>query len=305
MIIRKAVIPAAGFGTRMLPATKAVPKEMLPILNKPCIQYIVEEAVYAGIEEILIITGRGKKAIEDHFDRSPELELHLQQNRKEHMLTEVKAISDLVNIHYVRQKSPLGLGHAIALARSFVADEPFAVLLGDDVIQSAISVTQQMVCQYKEEMGILVGVQNVPANDVSKYGIVRFDNHNFTQDLTEKPFLVQGITEKPKLTDAPSTLAVLGRYILTPAVFDVLDQTSPGHGGEVQLTDAIDQFARAQQLFAFQFSGVRHDIGNLEGWLQANLAYALGIPSLRKVMLNQFSQDPEFMRTLLEIYAIH
>lgn len=305
MKIKKAVIPAAGFGTRMLPATKAVPKEMLPILNKPCIQYIVEEAVYAGIEEILIITGRGKKAIEDHFDRSPELELHLQQSRKESMLTEVKAISDLVDIHYVRQKSPLGLGHAISLARSFVVDEPFAVLLGDDVIQSETSVTKQMVNQYKRDMGILVGVQNVPAADVSKYGIVTPLENTSAHKLAEGPFPVQRIIEKPGLSEAPSTLAVLGRYILTPAVFDVLDQTSPGHGGEVQLTDAIDQFAHLQQLFAFQFAGVRHDIGNLEGWLQANLAYALGVPTLREVMLKQLSHDIHFMSALQGNYVIH
>jgi UTP--glucose-1-phosphate uridylyltransferase len=268
--VRKAVIPAAGFGTRMLPATKAVPKEMLPILNKPCIQYIVEEAVYAGIEEILIITGRTKKAIEDHFDRSPELELHLEQNRKASMLTEVKAISDLVNIHYVRQKSPLGLGHAILCAKSFVGNEPFAVLLGDDIIQATTPVTQQLMEQYDDENQVLVGVQRVPETDVSKYGIV---DPVTVQAGQHSVMPIRDIMEKPSSAQAPSNLAVLGRYILPASIFDALEQTEPGHGGELQLTDAIQQLARIGKLTAYQFDGIRHDIGNLEGWLRANMSW--------------------------------
>jgi UTP--glucose-1-phosphate uridylyltransferase len=291
--VRKAVIPAAGFGTRMLPATKAVPKEMLPILNKPCIQYIVEEAVYAGIEEILIITGRTKNAIEDHFDRSPELEFHLAQNRKDSMLTEVKAISDLVNIHYVRQKSPLGLGHAVLCAKSFVGDEPFAVLLGDDIIQSDRPVTQQLMEQYTDASKVLVGVQPVPQADVSKYGIVEPASVNATGTLE-----IRNIVEKPKPEDAPSTLAVLGRYILPPEIFDVLEQTPLGHGGELQLTDAIQQFAASGKLQAYQFEGTRHDIGNLKGWLRANLSFAMADPELAGDLIAQLSRDNRVVEAL-------
>ncbi len=284
--VRKAVIPAAGFGTRMLPATKAVPKEMLPILNKPCIQYIVEEAVFSGIEEILIITGRTKKAIEDHFDRSPELELHLEQSRKASMLTEVKAISDLVDIHYVRQKTPLGLGHAILCAKSFVGKEPFAVLLGDDIIQSTEPVTKQLINQYgDEDDSVLVGVQRVPAADVSKYGIVDADN---TAEAHLHRVPVNQVIEKPALRDAPSNLAVLGRYILPSDIFDVLEQIPLGHGGELQLTDAIEQFAEQKRAYAFQFEGTRHDIGNLEGWLRANISFGLDHPQISNTLLAEF-----------------
>ncbi len=293
MKVRKAVIPAAGFGTRMLPATKAVPKEMLPILNKPCIQYIVEEAVYAGIEEILIITGRTKKAIEDHFDRSPELEFHLEQSRKSTILTEVKAISDLVDIHYVRQKTPLGLGHAILCARSFVGNDPFAVLLGDDIIQSDIPVTHQLMQYYTEFHRALLGVQRVPVQDVSKYGIVK--------PLTEissasKWIPIETVIEKPMPEDAPSNLAVLGRYILPATIFDVLEETPFGHGGELQLTDAIQRLALDGQVDAVQFDGLRHDIGNLEGWLKANLSFAMAEPRLARAILSQLSEDERVRR---------
>lgn len=293
MKVRKAVIPAAGFGTRMLPATKAVPKEMLPILNKPCIQYIVEEAVYAGIEEILIITGRTKKAIEDHFDRSPELEFHLEQNRKSRMLTEVKAISDLVDIHYVRQKTPLGLGHAILCARSFVGNDPFAVLLGDDIIQSIIPVTNQLMEHYNEPNRALLGVQRVPTKDVSKYGIIQP-----LMDLAPgaKRFAVQTIIEKPNAEDAPSNLAVLGRYLLPASIFDALEDTPLGHGGELQLTDAIQKLAMTNQVDAYEFDGIRHDIGNLEGWLKANISFAMADPLLADSILTQLSLDERVRR---------
>ncbi len=293
MKVRKAVIPAAGFGTRMLPATKAVPKEMLPILNKPCIQYIVEEAVYAGIEEILIITGRTKKAIEDHFDRSPELEFHLEQSRKSTMLTEVKAISDLVDIHYVRQKTPLGLGHAILCARSFVGNDPFAVLLGDDIIQSKIPVTHQLMEHYTGDNRALLGVQHVPSYDVSKYGIVKPLSES---SLTSKWIPIETVVEKPKEENAPSNLAVLGRYILPPTIFDALEDTPIGHGGELQLTDAIQQLALRGQVDAYQFDGVRHDIGNLEGWLKANLSFAMAEPRLADAILSQLSADERVRR---------
>lgn len=287
MQVRKAVIPAAGFGTRMLPATKAVPKEMLPILNKPCIQYIVEEAVYAGIQEILIITGRTKKAIEDHFDRSPELELHLEQSRKSSMLTEVKAISDLVDIHYVRQKTPLGLGHAILCAKSFVGNEPFAVLLGDDIIQAQTPVTHQLMQMYDDLDTTLLGVQRVPTEDAAKYGIV---DPLTTPALSDNPggiIGVRGVVEKPSPESAPSNLAVLGRYILPASIFDALEQTPLGHGGELQLTDAIQQLALAGRVSAYQFEGMRHDIGQLDGWLRANISFAMANPVLASSVLAQ------------------
>lgn len=287
MKVRKAVIPAAGFGTRMLPATKAVPKEMLPILNKPCIQYIVEEAVYSGIEEILIITGRAKKAIEDHFDRSPELELHLEQSQKATMLTEVQAISDLVDIHYTRQKTPLGLGHAILCAKSFVGREPFAVLLGDDIIQSDAPVTRQMIEHYDDESRALLGIQPVPRKDVSKYGIVERGPVAGSDEF----FNIKQIVEKPTEANAPSNFAVLGRYVLPASIFDALENTPLGHGGELQLTDAIQQLAAQHLVDGYQFEGVRHDIGNLEGWLKANLSFGLANPTLATSMRSWLSDD--------------
>lgn len=287
MKVRKAVIPAAGFGTRMLPATKAVPKEMLPILNKPCIQYIVEEAVYAGIEEILIITGRAKKAIEDHFDRSPELELHLEQSQKANMLTEVQAISDLVDIHYTRQKTPLGLGHAILCAKSFIGNEPFAVLLGDDIIQSSSPVTLQLMEHYQDGDRALLGIQPVPATDVSKYGIVEPK----TRQSGNGVIGVQRMVEKPTETTAPSNLAVLGRYVLPSTIFDALEETPIGHGGELQLTDAIQRLAALGLVDGYQFQGVRHDIGNLEGWLKANLSFGLAEPRLASSLRTWLSDE--------------
>lgn len=291
--VRKAVIPAAGFGTRMLPATKAVPKEMLPILNKPCIQYIVEEAVLSGIEEILLITGRSKKAIEDHFDRSPELELHLEQNRKSSILTEVKAISELVDIHYVRQKTPLGLGHAILCAKSFVGDEPFAVLLGDDIIQSQTPVTKQLLKAYDDPATALVGVQRVPTADLPKYGIIDPETTPGHGDKVR----VRGVIEKPSIHAAPSNYAVLGRYILPPSIFAILEQTPLGHGGELQLTDALQRLAQQGQTYAYPFQGVRHDIGNLEGWLKANISFALSDPGLRDVIRTEVLNDAAARRS--------
>ncbi|MDP9727308.1 UTP--glucose-1-phosphate uridylyltransferase GalU [Alicyclobacillus tolerans] len=299
MKVRKAVIPAAGFGTRMLPATKAVPKEMLPILNKPCIQYIVEEAVYAGIEEILLITGRAKKAIEDHFDRSPELEFHLEQSRKSSMLTEVKKISDMVDIHYVRQKTPLGLGHAILCAKSFIGQEPFAVLLGDDIIQAEVPVTAQLISNYTQGDKALLGVQQVPAKDVSKYGIVKPSG---VVNPSSGTFAVQSVIEKPNSDNAPSNLAVLGRYVLPPSIFDILEETPLGLGGELQLTDAIETLAQKNLVEAYPFLGTRHDIGNLEGWLRANLSFAMAVPSLAESLLSDLKDKistNEMLRTKL------
>lgn len=302
MKVRKAVIPAAGFGTRMLPATKAVPKEMLPILNKPCIQYIVEEAVYAGIEEILIITGRAKKAIEDHFDRSPELELHLEQSRKASMLTEVKAISDLVDIHYVRQKTPLGLGHAILCAKSFVGDDPFAVLLGDDIIQAENPVTAQLISQYQDPTQVLVGVQRVPDADVSKYGIVEPVSPVRSDGGVVN---IRSIIEKPSPAEAPSNLAVLGRYVLPPDIFEAIERTEPGLGGEIWLTDALQEFAAKGQLRAFPFEGTRHDIGNLEGWLMANVSFAMADNRLSGHLLSRLMEDDRFRRAMHSQTAMH
>jgi len=249
--------------------------------------------VYAGIEEILIITGRTKKAIEDHFDRSPELEFHLERNRKESMLTEVKAISDLVNIHYVRQKTPLGLGHAILCAKSFVGQEPFAVLLGDDIIQSSSPVTAQLIAQYTDFESVFVGVQPVPMNDVSKYGII---DALAASAQTPTVLPVRNIVEKPHSENAPSNLAVLGRYILPHTIFDVLEQTPVGHGGELQLTDAIQQFAVKSLANAYAFEGTRHDIGNLEGWLKANISFAMADKHLSEIVLQHIqtfsSLDP-------------
>lgn len=264
----------------MLPATKAIPKEMLPILNKPCIQYVVEEAVQSGIEEILLVTSRTKKAIEDHFDRSPELEFHLEHSRKDRILTEVKAISDLVNIQYVRQKTQLGLGHAILCAKSFIGNEPFAVLLGDDIIQSRIPVTRQLIEHYEGQQTVLVGVQRVPSADVSKYGIVQPARTNISDRLIP----VETVIEKPHPHEVPSNLAVLGRYVLPPSVFDVLERIRPGYGGELQLTDAIQQFAQHGHVVAYSFEGIRHDIGNLDGWLHANLSFAMADDHLSQMI---------------------
>jgi len=276
MRVRKAIIPAAGLGTRFLPATKAQPKEMLPIVDKPTIQYIIEEAIASGIEEILIITGRNKRAIEDHFDRSVELELALANNRKNNLFKMVRDISDMANIHYVRQKEPRGLGHAINCARSFVGNEPFAVLLGDDIVHNEENpCLKQLIDIYEKYETTVLGVQTVDKNDVSKYGIV---DGNFMED---RLYSVNSLVEKPSKDEAPSNIAILGRYIITPEIFDILDNTDPGAGGEIQLTDALKELAIRQPMYAYDFKGKRYDVGNKQGFLEATVEFALRRDDLR------------------------
>lgn len=279
--IKRAVIPAAGLGTRFLPATKATPKEMLPIVDKPTIQYIVEEALASGIEDIIIITGRSKRAIEDHFDRSVELELTLQETGKTELLQMIKQISD-IRIHYIRQKEPRGLGHAILCAQHFIGDEPFAVLLGDDVVyndqQPALG---QLIAEYNKTGASVLGVQEVPEEKVSAYGIV-------AAEATTNPrcFRVRDMVEKPTVQEAPSRLAVLGRYIITPEIFSILEHTVPGRGNEIQLTDALKELARLQPVYAYNFAGRRYDVGDKEGFLEASVEYALRRGDLREKFLN-------------------
>lgn len=283
MKIRKAVIPAAGLGTRFLPATKAQPKEMLPIVDKPAIQYIVEEAVAAGIEDIVIVTGRGKRAIEDHFDKSYELEENLKKKGKLASLLEVEAISNLANIHYIRQKEPNGLGDAIYTARRFIGNEPFAVLLGDDIIDSEKPALKQLIDVYNRYSTSVVGVQEVPEQDVSKFGIVAVKQHLF--DDQEELFYISSLVEKPVLEEAPSSLAIMGRYILKPEIFDVLEHIPPGSGGEIQLTDAINRLNDHQAVIAYPFKGQRYDIGDKIGFLKATIDFALQREELRDELL--------------------
>ena len=265
--IRKAVIPAAGFGTRFLPATKAQPKEMLPIVDTPAIQYIVKEALDSGIEEILIITGRSKRAIEDHFDSSVELEELLQKQGKNKQLAMVKDLAD-IKIHFIRQKSPRGLGDAVFCAKAFIGDEPFAVLLGDDIVYNPEKpCLQQLMDCYEQHPGIILGAQFVPNEKVSSYGIVS------GEPLADNLYRVHGLVEKPSVDKAPSNLAVLGRYILTPDIFDILENTKPGVGNEVQLTDALA--ASKTDTYALAYEGVRYDTGDKLGYLKATVEYAL------------------------------
>ncbi len=268
--IRKAIIPAAGLGTRFLPATKAQPKEMLPIVDTPTIQYIVEEAIRSGIEDIIIVTGRNKRAIEDHFDRSVELEMFLERSSKGELLDMVQDISRMADIYYVRQKEALGLGHAIYSARKFIGNEPFAVLLGDDVIYSEVPCLRQMMNIYERHGASLVGVQQVPLEETSKYGIV--DGEMFDDRL----YRARDLVEKPQPEDAPPTrLAIMGRYILNPQIFDILESLPPGKGGEIQLTDGLRELSKLQEIMAYDFEGRRYDVGDKLGFVQATIEYAL------------------------------
>ena len=269
MKVKKAIIPAAGLGTRFLPATKAQPKEMLPIVDKPTIQFIVEEAINSGIEEILIVTGRNKRAIEDHFDRSVELELELQNKGNDVLLKQVQDISNLVNIYYVRQKEARGLGHAIYCARTFVGNEPFAVMLGDDVVDSTVPCLKQLIDVFEQHSRTVLGVQEVSPEHVNKYGIVDYDR------ISDRLYRVKDLIEKPAKEKAPSNLAILGRYIITPEIFDILERTEPGSGGEIQLTDALKALGRVQEMYAYNFEGKRYDIGSKLGFLQATVEFAL------------------------------
>ncbi|MDP3386802.1 MAG: UTP--glucose-1-phosphate uridylyltransferase GalU, partial [Eubacteriales bacterium] len=269
MQVKKAIIPAAGLGTRFLPATKAQPKEMLPIVDKPTIQYIVEEAVNSGIEDILIITGRNKRAIEDHFDKSFELEVTLEQKGKHELLKIVKDISELVNIHYIRQKEANGLGHAIHCAKAFIKDEPFAVLLGDDIVYSEKPCLLQLMEQYETYQSTILGVQSVSPEDVDKYGIVSGTK------ISDNLYLVDDLIEKPDKENAPTNVAILGRYIITPGIFEVLEHTKPGAGGEIQLTDALKELAQKEKMYAYEFQGERYDVGDKLGFLKATVEFAL------------------------------
>ena len=281
--IRKAVIPAAGLGTRVLPATKAQPKEMLSIVDKPALQYLVEELVESGIEEILIITGRNKVSIENHFDYSFELEKTLEENGKLELLKEVNKISEMSNIYYVRQKKPLGLGHAISCAEAFVGNEPFVVLLGDDIIytdksKGEVPVTKQLIEKYSElDGGNILGVQEVLQKNVSKYGIIKPKNQ-----IDAKTVMVEDFIEKPSIEEAPSRMAALGRYVLEPEIFSYLKNTKPGKGGEIQLTDAILAMKKDKdRLYAYNFEGNRYDTGDKFGMFVANVEFGLRHPELK------------------------
>ena len=276
--VRTAVIPAAGLGTRFLPATKAQPKEMLPIVDKPCIQYIIEEAIDSGIEDILIITGRNKRAIEDHFDRAVELELTLKAQGKYDLLGLVQELSR-VTIHYVRQKEPKGLGHAVLCAKHFVGDEPFAVLLGDDIMDAEVPVLKQLMDVYEDCGGSVLGVQEVPREKVSSYGVVK------PAPVKDHLWRAEDLVEKPSLSEAPSRLAVLGRYIITPEIFEILEKTEPGRGGEIQLTDALKKLAEREPVYAYEFEGRRYDSGDKQGFLEATVDFALKRPELRDPFL--------------------
>ncbi|HBV68933.1 MAG TPA: UTP--glucose-1-phosphate uridylyltransferase [Clostridiales bacterium] len=269
MKIKKAVIPAAGLGTRFLPATKAIPKEMLPIVDKPTIQYIVEEVIASGIEDVLIITGRNKGSIEEHFDRAVELEDNLEKTNKEELLEEVRKISKMINIHTVRQKNPLGLGHAVYCAKSFVGDEPFAVLLGDDIVDSKKPCLKQMMEMYEEYKATILGVQPVAWENVNKYGIVSGDK------ISDSIYSVKDLVEKPSMGNAPTNIAILGRYIITPTIFEILENTGRGVGGEIQLTDALKDLCNIEDVFAYTFEGRRYDVGSKIGFLEATVDFAL------------------------------
>ena len=269
MKVRKAIIPAAGLGTRFLPATKAQPKEMLPIVDKPTIQYIVEEAINSGIEDIIIVTGRNKRAIEDHFDKSYELEAELLRKGEQHLLSLVQDITNLVNIHYIRQKEPKGLGHAIYCAKSFIGNEPFAVLLGDDIVDSEVPCLKQLINIYNEYQTTVLGIQKVPLNNVCNYGIIGGEK------ISDRVYKVKDMIEKPDIEHTPSNIAILGRYIISPSIFDYLEYVTPGKNGEIQLTDALKELMASESIYAYDFVGKRYDVGNKLGFLEATVEYAL------------------------------
>ncbi|MDG4658263.1 UTP--glucose-1-phosphate uridylyltransferase GalU [Ectobacillus antri] len=285
--VRKAIIPAAGLGTRFLPATKAMPKEMLPIVDKPTIQYIVEEAIQSGIEDIIIVTGKGKRAIEDHFDHAFELEQNLFEKEKYELLEKVRASSKMVDIHYIRQKEPKGLGHAVWCARKFIGDEPFAVLLGDDIVQADKPCLRQLMDEHERTFSSVIGVQTVDESETHRYGII---------DPIERDgrrYQVRQFVEKPAKGTAPSNLAIMGRYILTPEIFMFLEEQEIGAGGEIQLTDAIQRLNEIQRVFAYDFDGKRYDVGEKLGFIQTTIEMALQHDDLREDLL-------QVMQRLLE-----
>ncbi|MBI5167104.1 MAG: UTP--glucose-1-phosphate uridylyltransferase GalU [candidate division NC10 bacterium] len=274
MRIRKAVFPAAGLGTRFLPATKAQPKEMLPIVDKPTIQYVVEEAAASGIQHIIIVTGRGKNAIEDHFDRSLELEQALIKKGRPDLLDEILKISGLISFCYVRQKEPIGLGHAILVAKDIVGEEPFAVFLGDDVIDSIVPCMKQMMEVYEKYQCTILGVQRVPKEEVSSYGIIK------ARPLEDYVYQVLDLVEKPPQSKAPSDLAIIGRYILTPEIFEALERTPQDRAGEIQLTNGLKVLLKKQKIYGYEFEGKRYDAGSKLGFLKATVEFALKRPDL-------------------------
>ncbi|WP_129690837.1 UTP--glucose-1-phosphate uridylyltransferase GalU [Gottfriedia acidiceleris] len=276
--VRKAIIPAAGLGTRFLPATKAMPKEMLPIVDKPTIQYIVEEAIESGIEDIIIVTGKGKRAIEDHFDFSYELEQNLLEKEKYALLEQVKAPSN-IDIHYIRQKEPKGLGHAVWCARNFIGNEPFAVLLGDDIVEAETPGLKQLMDQYDNTYSSVIGVQTVPEEETHRYGIVE----PIMQE--GRRYEVKNFVEKPAPGTAPSNLAIMGRYVFTPEIFRFLEEQTIGAGGEIQLTDAIQKLNSIQRVFAYDFEGKRHDVGEKLGFIKTTIEFALKHEDLREDLL--------------------
>lgn len=282
--VKKAVIPAAGLGTRFLPATKAMPKEMLPIVDKPTIQYIIEEAVESGIEDILIVTGKGKRAIEDHFDSVPELEQTLIEKGKSEFLKLVEETTN-INIHFIRQSKPMGLGHAVLQAKAFVGDEPFIVMLGDDIVQAETPCTKQLIEQYNKTESSIIGVQPVSRNVTHRYGIV--DPQTSLEGGLHK---VESFVEKPAPGTEPSNLAILGRYLFTPQIFKFLETQVPGAGGEIQLTDAITRLNEVQRVFAYEFSGKRYDVGEKLGFIQTTLEFALAREDLRDDVFQMITQ---------------
>ncbi|MGI1820923.1 UTP--glucose-1-phosphate uridylyltransferase GalU [Exiguobacterium sp. TRN 1102] len=282
--VKKAVIPAAGLGTRFLPATKAMPKEMLPIVDKPTIQYIIEEAVASGIEDILIVTGKGKRAIEDHFDSVPELEQTLIEKGKSEFLALVEETTN-INIHFIRQSKPMGLGHAVLQAKAFVGDEPFVVMLGDDIVQAEVPCTRQLIEQYERTESSIIGVQPVSSDVTHRYGIV-----DLQESLESGLHKVASFVEKPAPGTEPSNLAILGRYLFTPQIFKYLETQEAGTGGEIQLTDAITRLNEMQRVFAYEFDGKRYDVGEKLGFIQTTLEFALNRSDLREDVLKMMTQ---------------
>ncbi|WP_404284493.1 UTP--glucose-1-phosphate uridylyltransferase GalU [Exiguobacterium aurantiacum] len=282
--VKKAVIPAAGLGTRFLPATKAMPKEMLPIVDKPTIQYIIEEAVESGIEDILIVTGKGKRAIEDHFDSVPELEQTLIEKGKSEFLKLVEETTN-INIHFIRQSKPRGLGHAVLQAKAFVGNEPFVVMLGDDIVQATVPCTRQLISQYEITNSSIIGVQPVLDEETQRYGIV-----DLSSSVTEKLHKVKSFVEKPQLGSAPSNLAILGRYLFTPEIFKYLETQQVGTGGEIQLTDAITRLNEMQRVFAYEFDGKRYDVGEKLGFIRTTLEFSLNREDLKYDVMNMMEE---------------
>jgi len=268
-MIKKAIIPAAGLGTRFLPITKSIPKEMLPIINKPIIQFVVEEAILSGIDDILIITGRGKRSIEDYFDTSPELENHLFQNKKYDLLKEVRDISSLADIHYIRQKDPKGLGDAILKAEKHIGDEPFAVLLGDDMTEDETTCTKQLIDVFERKRRSVIAVQEIPEKRISSYGIIKGES------VENGLYLMEDVVEKPSPKAAPSNLGAIGRYVFTPEIFDCIKRTDPGLSNEVQITDSIKILMQDQDVYAYKFGGIRYDAGNKSDYVLTVIKSAL------------------------------